>query len=67
MVDALIKVPYYIVQQQKLVTDVKKPHLLNWKSALFFIFIQLHLNWWQHDNLFVKTREKTTSMNITTL
>lgn len=30
MVDALIKVPYYIVQQQqKLVTDVKKPHLLN--------------------------------------
>lgn len=59
MVDALIKVPYYIVQQQqKLVTDVKKPHLLNWKSALFFIFIQLHLNWWQHDNLFAKTRKK---------
>lgn len=29
MVDALIKVPYYIVQKKKIVTDVKKPHLLN--------------------------------------
>lgn len=25
--------------------------LLDSESTLFFIFIQLHLNWWKHDNL----------------
>lgn len=33
-------------------------YLLDWKSTLFIILMQLHLDWWQHHNLKLKLRLK---------